>query len=318
VISATISFHRSAFAGVFRAWALSLLAMVAICTSGRASVVDVASSTTGWTAIQYANSSPDPSNDQQTGSSEGDIVGNAAHPSVYTTFGDGNTSSLTDGTLAFRVRVGADASPAGFKAALFVGIDANHDGALDLFIGVNNSGSADSVAIWNPGAGLNISPNTTTIVSTPLVSYTPTAANYNWTVVSSTIDPTVGAATDLDGGGKPDYFLTFSVPFADVVAQLSFKGISGVDQNSAFSYVISTATQANSLNQDLNGVDKNYDPAAIWSALGVVSNQMTPAGLPVVPETKTVLSVCVAIFVILSHDQFSRRRRRRQRAGLST
>jgi hypothetical protein len=277
-----------------------------------ASVVDVTSPTTGWTAIQYANSSPDPSNDQQTGSSEGDIVGNAAHPSVYTTFGDGNTPSLTDGAIAFRVRVGADASPAGFKAALFVGIDANNDGALDLFVGVNNSGSADSVAIWNPGAGLNVSPSTTTIVSTPLVSYTPTAANYNWTQVSTTIDPTVGTATDLDGGGKPDYFLTFSVNFADVVTQLSAKGINGIDQNSAFSYVISTATQANSLNQDLNGVDKNYDPAAIWSALGVVSNQMTPAGMPVVPETKTFFSLVAAVFTILSHDQLRRHRRRRQ------
>jgi hypothetical protein len=292
--------------------ALVLLATAGVRASLHASVVDVTSPTTGWTVIQYANSSPDPSNDQQTGSSEGDIVGNAAHPSVYTTFGDGNTPSLTDGTLAFRVRVGADAPPAGFKTAFFVGIDANHDGALDLFVGVNNSGSADSVAIWNPGAGLNVSPNTTTIVSTPLVSYTPTAANYNWTQVSTTIDPTVGTATDLDGGGKPDYFLTFSVNFADVVTQLSAKGINGIDQNSAFSYVISTATQANSLNQDLNGVDKNYDPAAIWSVLGVVSNQMTPAGLPVVPETKTFFSLCVAVLTILSHDQFRRHRRGRQ------
>ena len=274
----------------------------------------MASTTTGWTPIQYAASNPDPSNDQQTGSSEGDIVGNALHPSVYTTFGDGNTPSLTDGTLAFRVRVGADSSPAGFKAALFVGIDANNDGALDLFLGVNNSGSADSVAIWNPGAGLNISPSTTTIVSTPLVSYTPTAANYNWTVVSTAIDPTVGTATDLDGGGKPDYFLTFSINFADVVTQLSSKGITGINENSAFSYVISTATQANSLNQDLNGVDKNYDPAAIWSVLGVVSNQMSPAGMAIVPETKTILSLSLAILAILTHDQLSRRRLRRRRS----
>jgi hypothetical protein len=291
----------------------SVLALLAgVCASIHASVVDVSSPTTGWTAIQYANSSPDPSNDQQTGSSEGDIVGNAAHPSVYTSFGDGNTLSLTDGTLAFRVRVGDDSSPAGFKAALFVGIDANHDGALDLFVGVNNSGSSDSVAIWNPGAGLNISPNTTTIVSTPLVSYTPTATNYNWTVVSPTIDPTVGSATDLDGGGKPDYFLTFSVSFADVVTQLSAKGINGIDENSALSYVISTATQANSLNQDLNGVGKTFDPAAIWSVLGVVSNQMTPAGIAVVPETTTIFSLCVALLTILSHDQFRRYRRRRR------
>jgi len=177
---------------------------------------------------------------------------------------------------------------------------------------VNNSGSSDSVAIWNPGAGLNISPSTTTIVSTSLVSYTPTATNYNWTVVSSTIDPTVGSATDLDGGGKPDYFLTFSVSFTDVVTQLSAKGITGIDENSAFSYVISTATQANSLNQNLNGVGKIYGPAAIWSVLGVVSNQMSPSGVAVVPETKTVFSLCLAILAILLHDRIYRHRRRRR------
>lgn len=282
----------------------------------RASVVDVTSSTVGWTPIQYASSNPDPSNDQQTGSSEGDIVGNAAHPSVYTTFGDNNTLLLTDGTLAFRVRVGADTSPAGFKAALFVGIDANQDGALDLFVGVNNSGSADSVAIWNPGAGLNISPSTTTIVSTPLVSYTPTATNYNWAQVTTTTDPTVGTATDLDGGGKPDYLLTFAVNFADVVTQLSLKGINGINQNSAFSYVISTATQANSLNQDLNGVDKNYDPAATWSVLGVVSNQMTPNGVAVVPEPGTVFSLSLVVLTIVSHEQLRRARARRKSRAL--
>ena len=209
--------------------------------------VDVTSPTTDWLTIGYGNNNPDPSNDQQTGSGEGDIVGNQAHPSAYVAFGDDGTPSLTDGVLAFRIRLGADDNPAGLKGALFVGIDANGDGALDLFIGVDNSGSSNKIGIWSPGSGANTSPNTTTIVSAPLVSYTLTALNCNWSAVNTTIDPTVGTATDLNGDGKNDYFLTFTVPFADVVAQLNAKGIT-VDQNSTFSYVIATATQANSLN----------------------------------------------------------------------
>src|SRR5205085_8423582 len=156
--------------------------------------------------------------------------------------------------LGFRFGLGADQKPVGFKTAMFFGVDANGDGALDLFIGVNNSGSADTIGIWNPGNGANISPNTTSIVSAPLVSYTITALNYNWSVVNITIDPTVGGATDINGDGKNDYFLTFTVPFADVVAQLNAKGITAINQNSTFSYVVATATQANSLNEDLNGV----------------------------------------------------------------
>jgi hypothetical protein len=275
-----------------------------------ASMVDVTSPTTNWTPVTYANGNPDPSNDQQTGSEEGDIVGNVAHPSFYTTFGDAGTPSTTDGTIAFRVRLGADVNPVGFKTALFVGVDANHDGAIDLFIGVNNSGSADTVGIWNPGAGANISPNTTSIVATPLVSYTPTASNYHWAAVNTTIDPTVGTATDIDGGGQNDQFLSFSVPFHDVVTQLAARGITGVDQNTAFSYVMATATQANSLNQDLNGVGKSYDGAATWSTLGALADPLTASGL-VVPEINP--GIAVAVLAVLAIATQHRRRLRSTR-----
>jgi len=269
-----------------------------VAPSAIASVVDVTSPTTSWMPVQYTNNNPDPSSDQQTGTAEGDLVGNVAHPSFYTQFGDAGTPSLTDGNLAFRARVGGDLNPVGFKTALFVGIDANNDGALDLFVGVNNSGSADTVGIWNPGTGTNTSPSTTSIVSTPLLSYTPTAANYHWAAVTLTIDPSVGMSTDIDGGGQNDYFLSFAVPFNDVVTQLNLRGISGVNENSVFSYVMATATQANSLNQDLNGLPKTYDAAATWGALGALSNPLSASGLAVVPEPSA--GIIIALFSLLA------------------
>lgn len=266
-----------------------------------ASVVDVTAPTTSWTIIKYGGSnSNDPVVDQQTGSAEGDIVGNQLHPSVYTMFGDGNTTANhTDGTLAFLIRVGADASPAGFKTAVFVGMDANGDGKLDLFLGVNNSGQKDTVGIWNPGTGANISPSTTSIVATPLISYTPGAANYNWAPVSLTNDPSVGTATDLDGGGQNDYFLSFAVPFNDVVTQLSSLGITGVNDTTMFSYVVATSTQGNSLNQDLNGVGKNYDPNGTWASLGVLADPTN--ALAAVPEANFAWGVAgIAVAIIAS------------------
>ena len=167
----------SVCARIFRVLLL-VLGIATAALPATATVVDLSAPTTSWTPIMYSNNNPDPSNDQQTGSSEGDIVGNALHPSVYTMFGDAGTPSLTDGTLGFRIRIGADVSPSGFKTALFIYIDANSDGKIDLFLGVNNSGAADSIGIWNPGTGANTGPSTTTIVSTPLVSYTPDANNY--------------------------------------------------------------------------------------------------------------------------------------------
>ena len=293
-------------------WRLPLAAgiLLAALQAAQATLVDINSPTTTWTPVLYSNNNPDPSRDQQTGSAEGDIVGNAAHPSAYTTFDNGNTPSLTDGTLAFRVRVGADSQPAGFKAALFFGLDGNADGVLDLFVGINNSGAGGVVGIWDPGAGLNVSPSTTSMVSTPLVSYTPTTANYSWMPVTSVNDPTVNGAFDLDGAGDTDHFLSFSIPFSDIVAQFAGNGIAGFNESSTMSYVISTATQANSLNQDLNGVGASYNTSASWSTLGVQSNAMTPASVAVVPEASSMFAVAFVLGLVIAVQHCKSRRSR--------
>lgn len=281
-------------------------------------MVDIASPTTTWTPVLYANNNPDPSKDQQTGSAEGDIVGNALNPSVYTTFGNAGTPSLTDGTLAFRIRIGADMSPGGFKTALFVGIDGNSDGALDLFLGINNSGAANTIGIWDPGSGLNVSPSTTTLVSTPLVSYAMTAANYSWTQVTATNDPKA-TSFDLDAGGptEPDFFLSYSIPFADIVAQLAANGIVGFNENSTMSYVVATATQANSLNQDLNGVAGSVNSSLTWSQLGVQSNAMTPAGVAVVPEMESAFGIIGLLVAVGAHQWWKRGRAREEASPAS-
>ncbi|HEX8372008.1 MAG TPA: hypothetical protein VF585_04460 [Chthoniobacterales bacterium] len=257
-----------------------------------AATVDLTSPTTGWTVIQYPNNNPDPSTDQQTGSTEADIVGDALHPSFYTQFGNAGTPSLTDGTLAFRIRLGADQSPDGFKAALFVGIDATGDGGIDLFLASENTGNPDRIGIYNPGTGLNLSPNTTSIVATPLVSYTPTASNYYWAPVDPTIDPTVGTSTDMNIDGKVDHFLTFSLPFADVVAQMAARNIV-INQNSTFNYVLATSTQNNSLNQDLNGIGKGFiNSTSTWAELGGLTSPISASGVAV-PEPDA--AVCVGL-----------------------
>jgi hypothetical protein len=189
---------------------------------------------------------------------------------------------------------------------MFVGIDANGDGKIDLFVGVCNSGSANAVGIWNPGNGLNVSPSTTSMVSPPIVSYVETASNYNWTRLSSTIDPTVGTATDINGDTQPDYFLSLSVPFADVLTQLAAEGIT-VNQNSTFSYVIATATQDNSLNQDLNGVNGGVNSSLTWAQLGAISDPLTAGGIAVVPEVNAFWPVTA----VLAAAAVGARRRRR-------
>ncbi|MDH5307820.1 MAG: hypothetical protein OEW02_11615, partial [Myxococcales bacterium] len=118
----------------------SLLLLLHLAAGGAAALpIDPTSSTSVWDAIIYPASTPDPTGDQGTGDREGDIVGDALHAALYTLFDDAGTPSLTDGTLAFRVRMGGDSNPPGFGNFLALGIDAGEDALndIDLFLGVD-------------------------------------------------------------------------------------------------------------------------------------------------------------------------------------
>src|SRR5204863_3091912 len=123
-------------------------------------ILAVTDPTTNSNIVNFTNLN-DPTNDQQTGQGDADIVGNALNPGLYSNF---------DGTyMYYRVRLGATDLKSGlpdFSSEVFwVGLDANHDGALDLFIGVDNSGSNQNLTFQATGPGLNNSPSTTTIVT---------------------------------------------------------------------------------------------------------------------------------------------------------
>ena len=248
--------------------------------------------TTNWTPVLY-EATPDPFLDQQTGDLEGDLVGDENHPSFYLQFDDAGTESLTDGTIAFRIRVAEQENPDGFSGALFIGIDADLDGSLDLFIGVDNSGSGDTIAIWNAGSDLNVSPSTTSIESPPVVTYAESDVNYDFSPVTLALDP-LALTTNVDGGttqgnnDPTDYFLSFSLPMADIVAQLDFLGLE-FDQSTGITLVMATATQDNSLNQDLNGVQGGVKSPELWSELGAQSEILSFDGSAQVPEPASAL-----------------------------
>jgi len=257
------------------------------------------SPTTQWVPILYGNNNfPDPSSDQQTGSSESDIVGNAAHPPLYMRYSDGGFGSPTSGYLAFRLRVGADSMPAGYIGAAFVGMDANSDGRLDLLIGVNNQGSGNQIGLWNPGAGLNLSPSTTSITSPASVSYVEDGSSYGFTAVNSTIDPPA-LSFDLNGDGRTDQFLSFVVPFSGVVTAMVARGITGFDRDTPFRLVAATATQDNSLNQDLSGATGGVNSSTTWEQLGALTLVYSASSQGPIPEPSTMALVLVAAICLL-------------------
>ena len=279
-----------------------LVVYVALCLSaGHPALAQIipTSPTTLWTTILYPTNAPtvpDPAGDQQTGSKEGDIVGNGLTPSLYTQFYNGGTPSLTDGQIAFRFRLAEEKNPPGYSGFAFVGLDANNDGRLDLFVGVNNSGSTAELGIYGPGTGANISPNTTSLINPAMTTYAETTANYSWTLVNATIDP-VTLTFDVDNGGVTDRFLTWVMPFAGLVNAFTTLGILGINENSVVTYVAATATQANSLNQDINGVNGGVNSTTTWTALGGLSQPLTLQGTAT-PEPTAAMLLALGLGVI--------------------
>jgi hypothetical protein len=230
--------------------------------------------------------------DQQTGAASGDIVGVGTNHGMSVTFNDLGNTSTTDGNLGFRLRLDAAGGPTNkpaFDRAAWIGIDADINGSIDAFLGVNLSGSNTDIGIYAPGIGANNSPNTTSIDSTAYRSYVLSSTNYNYRLVNYLFDGGDTNDVTTTTTGDPDYYVSFMVPFADVVSYLATKSISITDQSS-LRYVSATATQANSLNQDLGGVNGGVNSNVLWSDLGGFTDTVNASGT-VVPEPSTWILV---------------------------
>jgi hypothetical protein len=262
--------------------------------------ITITSNTSFWQAISYANpSQADPSNDNQTGSAEGDIVGNASHASLYTAFDDGGTpGDLTDGEIGFRVRVAGDPSPSGLKTVIWIGIDANADGKVDLFAGALED---DNIGFYRAGNQANTSPSTTSIdTSIPYHQVAVTAANFNFAPVTGLDSTLTNSNLDAGSGGNSgddtDHFVSFKLSLNQLVLavnSLNLAGIGSFDENSPMRFIAATAQQGNSLNMDLNGVNGGVNSTTTWEALGGFTDSFTSTGT-LVPEPSSLALISLA------------------------
>ncbi len=281
---------------------LRLVAASAVAAFGSAhAAISVAGSSTLWTAI--------PGNydylvDHQTGQPAGDIVGSGSNHGFFVTFDNNGNASHADGTLGFRIRLdaaGGNANSPSFDRVAWVGVDANGNGSVDMFLGVSTQGSTSTLGIYAPGTSENISPKTTSISASPAYSYAITSANYNYRPVNFTTDG--GTTNDLTTAstGDPDYYLSFTVPFADAV---TFLGLNPSDADQRpLRYVLATSTQHNSLNQDLGGIQGGVGSASTWEQLGGFTPAINASGILIPEPSVALLAACGAMLAT------SRRRR---------
>jgi hypothetical protein len=254
--------------------------------------------TSEWTGVSYPGLTPDSSDDQQTGLDEADIVGDNNFAALYTQYDAGALPSTSDDVLAFRIRMGTEEPPSDYTHVALVGIDGDLDGSMDMYVALNNIGVVDAIQLYTVGTDSNTSPNTTDTVL--VLSDQWDSTNYDWSAVSvvNCTECTAGDL-DLDGDGN-DYFLSFSVPFDDIVTVMALDGI-GLTPSTEVSYVIGTSVQPNAYNQDLGGVDgMPADPDTTWSTMGAVS---TPGGINPVPEPSTALLLSLGLCALAASRQ---------------
>ena len=216
----------------------ALMAVLSLTCSAFATI-PILSPTVEWNPITYPGVTSDYPSDTQASSLDLDLVGDATHAAFYTRFDDNGTPLITnDGELGYRLRLAGNKPPATFGGQAWIGADVNSDGALDLFVGANK----DTVSIHFAGTGSNTSPNTTSIESTPFWSASVSASNFNWTEITTTLDPD-GTNLDIDAGGETDYFLTFIVPFSQFVGAVNALSL-GItfDDTSPVAYVAATGS----------------------------------------------------------------------------
>ncbi len=167
-------------------------------------------------------------------------------------------------------------------------MDLTGDGILDIFAETSSA----QILIRDAGKSANDSPSTTSISNTDTFSYATNGTNFSWQAVSQANDPGV-TLIDLDSAKGTDYFVSFLIPYADLVAAASGLGVDAdYNDTKSISYVAMTGTQNNALNADFNALNKaETSSTETWKALGAVSPELNADGTIAVPEPSSYAAI---------------------------
>lgn len=290
----------------------TLLSVYLIVSSSAWGVISLTSPTDEWTSVQLGMRN-DYLDDEQAQKPGGDIVGSelfGQQDGFYRKYDYGTVAGISDDELAFRVRLGDDTT-----AHAFIGLDIAiagvngglPDGTIDMFLDAsfgNTNGSKNVISFYDAGGNLNNSPSTTSVSDE--INFVNENDDLDFStysdlaLVSSSNDsyvaanPTIPSLLDIDGDASNDVFLTFKVPMSALnTAYLTyFPSNVPLTETTLMSFVLLTATQANSFNQDFGGLPKTFVDDT-WTALGAITD---PEAVPEPATYALLFGVCALGF----------------------
>lgn len=248
----------------------------------------LSSSSRFWNVV---GESGDPADDRLVASRAVDLVGSPSDPGFLTRYLLAEASVQ----LAMRVRLDGTNKQESFSRVLLVGLDADLDGAVDVFLAVNQQGAKSFIGIYGTGETSNDTPGSTTLSKKPYYKSELTVFNYDYRPVDLGTD---GGTTDDLGINQRDYYLSFAVPFDEILGFLGSKKME-VNEDTSFQMMAATTTHATSLNIDIFGVDGDAPCDRSWKklgAFGAVESLHTAKLASAVPEPSAAW-VCAAALV---------------------
>ncbi|WOH37806.1 putative Ig domain-containing protein [Thalassotalea fonticola] len=261
--------------GLFKKVYLTTFSLLFITCTAQAEdiTIDLGGASSAWKAIMKG-SNFDPNGDTQAGAEAVELVGDADHSVLYTLYDDQGTVTNADDSIAYRIRLGGTKD----SAVYVIGIDANLDGKIDLFLNANGKQNGRAIEFVDPGNGANISPNTTSMENNSSFEIAYTGLNYNFDSVQ-TIDGN-SVTTDIGPNGKLDHFISFEFPFSDLQTEMVNIAGLNVDENTIMQYILVSLTQSSSINGDVGGIDDKVDDwDATYADLGMLSPPLSLSNL---------------------------------------
>ena len=234
----------------------------------------------------------DTSTDQQTGQYDSDFTGTSSVPSFFIANGTiGGTEMIAFRTIFNQYEAKINTGVAGTSNFTSnpvnwrVGLDANLDGKIDIYIGPSFQNNNAQLVYQLPGNSTNTSPSTTSTSTVTNIAQL-TSTNFNYQELSSTSAATLFPGWTVQAEGNQtssDSVMTFALSLSSLNTALAAVGVTGASINSSsfLLFVSFTSTQNNAINQDAYGIDKSS--TSTWTSF---TEYMNANGRPV-PEPST-------------------------------